>query len=140
MEGYMYIQSWRKKGTLIWFSVIPSINIEGGIVKHSLYCYLIWIQLYIICGLKHPTLLWLWSNYIMLLLAWSLIFLCIQNLCIKITLACDHNLMNYFKCLSLLSEVMITRLKRLSIGRNHQLKHRNNLSFTSTRLPWHRSK
>ena len=30
---------------------------------------------------------------------------------IKITLACDHNVMNYFKCFALLFEEVINRLK-----------------------------
>ena len=47
----------------------------------------------------------------MLSLAWSLILLCFQSLCIQITLARDHNVMNYFECFASLFEEIIKSLR-----------------------------
>ena len=56
---YKYILFWWKTGTIIWSSLIPSINIKRGIVKCYHFggkalpvSYFTWIPLNILCSLK----------------------------------------------------------------------------------------
>ena len=83
----MYKQFWWKLCILIWYSLIPSIDIKWGIVK----CYHL-----IAHYLRPETLLflWLWINqYMMLLLAWSSFLMDLKFVW------ATHNVMNHFNWL-----------------------------------------